>query len=119
MSDIFIDVVSYLQRRKSTNPFVDDEAEEVQVPLQQVPKDKTLEEELLEDSSESEGNADKPKEWEVEDTEGIKHTVSIKETKGKWIYMTTGVRIKAVEGESAEKTVQSYIDAGDEADLIE
>lgn len=97
---------------------MDDEAEETPTPLQGAAK--SHDDKQLEDSnSESEDNADKPKEWEVEDTEGNKHTVSIKETKGKWIYMSTGVRIKAVEGESAVETVQSYIDAGDETDLIE
>jgi hypothetical protein len=104
-------------QRPRYNPLVDDEAEEVQVPLQQVPKGK--EDELLEDSSESEEQVAKPKEWDIKDAEGNKHTVSIKEIKGKRIYMTTGSYIKMNEGETAEETVQKCIDAGDEAELIE
>lgn len=105
-----------MQKRKH-NLFVDDEAP---APLQGAAKTRH---ELLDDSSsESEGNTDKqdkPKGWQISDAEGNKYTVSIKETKGKWIYMSTGARINVVEGKSAEETVQQCIDAGDEADLIE
>lgn len=104
-----------MQKRKP-NPFLDDEAEEVLVPLQ---KAKTLEEELMDHSSSESEEQVKPNEWEVEDAEGNKHKVSIKDVKGKKIFMTSGAYIKVVEGKTPEEAVQMCIDAGDAADLIE
>ena len=105
--------ISCLQKRKP-NPFLDDEAEEI---LHQ--KAKTQEEDLMDDSSESEEHKAKPKEWEVEDVYGKVHKVSIKEVKGKKIFMTSDAYIKVVEGKTPEEAVQMCIDAGDAGDLIE
>jgi hypothetical protein len=101
-----------LQKPKP-NPFMDDEAEEVNLPQKGGNSGAAAAEEDLEDSSD-----DEPKTWDIKDVTGKTHTVSIKEIKGKWINMSTGVRIQTVLGKSAEEVVQDTIEAGDEADLL-
>lgn len=100
-----------LQRQRKANPLVDDEAQETPTPFQGGGDDEMLEDIIDEEEA-------KPKTWTVKDEIGETHTVSIKETKGKWIYMSTGARIKAEEGKSAEEVVQACINAGDESDLV-
>lgn len=115
--------------QKRQNPYVDDEAEEVHLPLQQEAKKRRgVALTTLEDSSEEDPEAEEhpeaeppkedPKTWTVKDEKGNKHTVSIKEVKGKWIYMSSGARILADQGKSAEEVVEACILFGDEADLV-
>lgn len=115
--------------QKRQNPYVDEEAEEVRLPLQQESKKRRgVNREALEDSSsEEDPEAEAPKEdppneepktWTVKDETGKEHTVSIKEVKGKWVWMSSGVRIEMEPGKSAEETVNNCILFGDETDLI-
>lgn len=95
---------------------MDDEAEEVNLLDRPSKRTAVGVDKNLEDSSEDEDKRGKT--WDISDEQGNTHTVSIKETKGKWIYMSTGARILAVVGKPAEEVVQDTIGAGDEADLL-
>lgn len=121
--------------QKRQNPYVDEQAKEVRLPLQQeVKKRRGVNRQALEDSSEEDPEAqedteaeapkedppnEEPKTWTVKDETGKEHTVSIKEVKGKWVWMSSGVRIEMEPGKSAEETVNNCILFGDETDLIE
>jgi hypothetical protein len=119
--------------------FFDDEAEEVNLPLQsEKKKRKIVVTENLEDSEEDNPKEDTPKEdtpkednpeeenpeedtpktWTIKDETGEEHTISIKTVTGKWIEMSSGARLKIVENQTPEQVVQACIDAGDEASLV-